>query len=90
MRLGFLLLLLGGFAVSEELNLDRVVVGQTLFESRELMLPDNDGNATSAWEAQSQMWKFKQYQQPPRQCSVELRGSVGLQSVAIRLGKFRQ
>jgi hypothetical protein len=46
MRLGFLLLLLlGAFAVSDELNLDQVVVRQTLLESRELKLLDNDGNA---------------------------------------------
>ncbi len=46
MRLGFLLLLLlGGFAVSNKLNLDQVVVRQTLVESSELKLLDNDGNA---------------------------------------------
>jgi len=46
MRLGFLLLLLlGGFAVSDKIDLDRVVVRQTLLESRELKLLDNDGNA---------------------------------------------
>ncbi len=46
MRLGFLLLLLlGGFAVSDKLDFDRIVVRQTLFESRELKLLDNDGNA---------------------------------------------
>ena len=46
MRLGFLLLLLlGGFAVSDKLNLDQVIVRQTLLESRELKLLDNDGNA---------------------------------------------
>lgn len=46
MRLGFLmLLLLGGFAVSDKLNLDQVIVRQTLLESQELKLLDNDGNA---------------------------------------------
>jgi len=46
MRLGFLLLLLlGGFAVSDKLNLDQVIVRQTLLESRELKLIDKDGNA---------------------------------------------
>jgi hypothetical protein len=46
MRLGFLLLLvLGGFAVSDKINLDQVVVRQTLLESQELKLLDNDGNA---------------------------------------------
>lgn len=44
MRLGFLLLLLlGGFAVSDKLDLDRVVVQQTLLESKEIKLLDNDG-----------------------------------------------
>ena len=46
MRLAFLgLLLLGGFAVSDKLNLDQAIVRQTLFESQELKLLDNDGNA---------------------------------------------
>ncbi len=46
MRLGFLLLLLlGGYAVSDQLDLDRVIVRQTLIESQELKLMDNDGNA---------------------------------------------
>ena len=46
MRLGFLLLLLlGGYAVSDQLNLDQVIVRQTLVESQELKLIDNDGNA---------------------------------------------
>jgi hypothetical protein len=46
MRLGFLLLLLlGGYAISDKLNLDQVVVRQTLLESKELKLLDNDGNA---------------------------------------------
>jgi hypothetical protein len=46
MRLGFLLLLLlGGFAVSDKISLDQVVVRQTLLESQELKLLDNDGNA---------------------------------------------
>lgn len=46
MRLGFLmLLLLGGYAVSDRFNLDQVVVRQTLIESQELKLIDNDGNA---------------------------------------------
>ena len=46
MRLGFLvLLLLGGFAVSDKLNLDQAIVRQTLFESQELKLLDNNGNA---------------------------------------------
>jgi hypothetical protein len=46
MRLGFLmLLLLGGFAVSDKLNLDQAIVRQTLFESQELKLMDNNGNA---------------------------------------------
>ncbi len=46
MRLGFLmLLLLGGYAVSDQLNLDQVIVRQTLIESQELKLIDNDGNA---------------------------------------------
>ena len=45
MRLGFLLLLLlGGFAVSDKLNLDQVVIKQTLLESEELKLLDKDGN----------------------------------------------
>lgn len=45
MRLGFLvLLLLGGFAVADRLDLDQVVVRQTLLESKELKLLDNDGN----------------------------------------------
>lgn len=46
MRLGFLLLLLlGGYAVSDKIDLDQVVVRQTLLESQELKLLDNDGNA---------------------------------------------
>jgi hypothetical protein len=46
MRLGFLvLLLLGGYAVSDKLNLDQAIVRQTLFESQELKLLDHDGNA---------------------------------------------
>ena len=46
MRLGFLLLLLlGGFAVSDKIDLDQVVVRQTLLESQELKLLDKDGNA---------------------------------------------
>lgn len=46
MRLGFLLLLLlGGIAVSDKINLDQVVVRQTLLESQELKLMDSDGNA---------------------------------------------
>ena len=46
MRLGFLLLLLlGGFTVSDALNLNQLVVRQTLLESREFKLLDNDGNA---------------------------------------------
>ena len=46
MRLGFLLLLLlGGYAVSDRFNLDQVIVRQTLIESQELKLIDNDGNA---------------------------------------------
>ena len=46
MRLGFLLLLLlGGYAVSDQLNLDQVIVRQTLLESQELKLIDKDGNA---------------------------------------------
>ncbi len=46
MRLGFLLLLLlGGFAVSDKLNLDQIIVRQTLLESKELKLLDSDGNA---------------------------------------------
>ena len=46
MRLGFLLLLLlGGYAVSDKLNLDQAIVRQTLLESQELKLIDNDGNA---------------------------------------------
>jgi hypothetical protein len=46
MRLGFLvLLLLGGYAVSDKLDLDQVIVRQTLLESQELKLLDNDGNA---------------------------------------------
>jgi hypothetical protein len=45
MRLGFLLLLLlGGYAASDNLNLDQAVVRQTLLESKELKLLDNDGN----------------------------------------------
>jgi len=45
MRLGFLLLLLlGGYAVSDKLDLDRVVVRQTLLESEELKLLDSSGN----------------------------------------------
>lgn len=44
MRLGFLLLLLlGGYAVSDKLNFDRVMVRQTLLESQELKLLDSDG-----------------------------------------------
>jgi hypothetical protein len=46
MRLGFLvLLLLGGFAVSHKLDLGQAIVRQTLLESKELKLLDNDGNA---------------------------------------------
>lgn len=46
MRLGFLLLLLlGGIAVSDKINLDQVIVRQTLLESQELKLIDSDGNA---------------------------------------------
>ncbi|GEM_PF-1943222 len=46
MRLGFLLLLLlGGYAVSDRFDLDQVIVRQTLIESQELKLIDNDGNA---------------------------------------------
>jgi len=46
MRLGFLiLLLLGGYAVSDKLDLDQAIVRQTLLESQELKLLDNDGNA---------------------------------------------
>jgi len=46
MRLGFLLLLLlGGFAVSDKLDLDQAIVKQTLLESKELKLLDDDGNA---------------------------------------------
>lgn len=46
MRLGFLLLLLlGGYAVSDKLDFDRVVVQQTLLESEELKLLDSNGNA---------------------------------------------
>ena len=46
MRLGFLvLLLLGGYAVSDKLNLDQAIVRQTLLESQELKLLDHDGNA---------------------------------------------
>jgi len=46
MRLGFLmLLLLGGFAVSDKLDLDQAIIRQTLLESQELKLLDNDGNA---------------------------------------------
>jgi len=46
MRLGFLLLLLlGAFAVSDKLDLDQAIVRQTLLESQELKLIDNDGNA---------------------------------------------
>ena len=46
MRLGFLLLLLlGGITVSDALDLSQVVVRQTLLESREIKLLDNDGNA---------------------------------------------
>ena len=45
MRLGFLLLLLlGGFAISDKLDLDQAIVRQTLIESQELKLLDNDGN----------------------------------------------
>jgi hypothetical protein len=45
MRLGFLLLLLlGGFAISDKLDLDQAIVRQTLLESQELKLLDNDGN----------------------------------------------
>ena len=44
MRLGFLLLLLlGGYAVSDKLDFDRVVVTQTLLESEELKLLDAGG-----------------------------------------------
>ena len=46
MRLGFLLLLLlGGITVSDALDLSQVVVRQTLLESKEIKLLDNDGNA---------------------------------------------
>jgi hypothetical protein len=46
MRLGFLLLLLlGGFAVSDKLDLERAIVRQTLLESQEIKLIDDDGNA---------------------------------------------
>jgi len=46
MRLGFLiLLLLGGYAVADKLDLDQAIVKQTLLESQELKLIDNDGNA---------------------------------------------
>jgi hypothetical protein len=46
MRLGFLLLLLlGGFAVSDKLDLERAIVRQTLLESQEIKLLDDDGNA---------------------------------------------
>ncbi len=46
MRLGFLLLLLlGGYAVSDQFDFDQVIVKQTLLESQELKLIDNDGNA---------------------------------------------
>lgn len=46
MRVGFLVLLLvAGYAVADKLDLDQVVVRQTLLESRELKLLDNDGNA---------------------------------------------
>ena len=46
MRLGFLLLLLlGGFAVSDKLDFEQAIVRQTLLESQELKLLDNDGNA---------------------------------------------
>jgi hypothetical protein len=46
MRLGFLLLLLlGGYAVSDRFDFDRIIVRQTLIESQELKLIDNDGNA---------------------------------------------
>ena len=46
MRLGFLLLLLlGGYAVSDKLDLDQAIVRQTLLESQELKLIDGDGNA---------------------------------------------
>jgi hypothetical protein len=46
MRVGFLvLLLLAGYALADKLDLDQIVVRQTLLESRELKLLDNDGNA---------------------------------------------
>lgn len=46
MRVGFLtLVLLGGYAVSDKFDLDQVMVRQTLLESQELKLLDNDGNA---------------------------------------------
>ena len=46
MRLGFLvLLLLGGYAVSDKLNLEQAIVRQTLLESQELKLLDHNGNA---------------------------------------------
>lgn len=46
MRLGLLLLLLlGGYAVSDKLDLNQVIVRQTLLESKELKLLDTDGNA---------------------------------------------
>ena len=45
LRIGFLvLLLLAGYALSDKLSLDQVIVRQTLLESRELKLLDNDGN----------------------------------------------
>jgi len=46
MRLALLLLvLLGAFAVSDKLDLNQIIVKQTLLESNELKLLDNDGNA---------------------------------------------
>jgi len=46
MRLGFLLLLLlGGFAVYDKLDLGQAIVRQTLLESKELKLLDSEGNA---------------------------------------------
>lgn len=46
MRLALLLLvLLGAFAVSDKLDLNQIIVKQTLLESNELKLLDKDGNA---------------------------------------------
>jgi hypothetical protein len=45
LRLGFLLLLLlGGYAVSDRIDLEQAVVTPTLLESRELKILDSDGN----------------------------------------------